>query len=353
MSQKLLVLELWGLGDLTLSTPLLHEAHAAGWEVHLTAKPYARALLEPTFPDLQFHCFDAPWTRYRGKYRVWAWNWVEIARWIWRLRQERFDAIVSVRNDPRDHFVMRLLGAPQRIGFPMAGSNVLLSEPATRSRPIQHKVEDWRDLAVALGLPGQASPRLDHAAYRNPRVDALGGGRLRPLLCLHTGARIAARRWPMPYFKTLLEKMREVFDFHLILIPDPDGYGSELAPMADGVATDLSVPELVDLLGRCDLLLCNDSGPAHLAAACGRPTLTVFGPSAPEWFRPWGPEQKVIIRDICPWRPCFDYCRFPEPYCMTRLEPAYVWHEVREQIHRLMESGALTPAILAPVATAS
>ena len=140
-------------------------------------------------------------------------------------------------------------------------------------------------------------------------------------------------------------KLRARFDFHLVLVPDPDGYGASLRPLADAVLRPLTVPELVDVLGRVDLLLCNDSGPGHIAAACGRPAIPIFGPTDPDWFRPWGDQHHLVIRDICPWRPCFDYCKFSEPYCMTKLLPERAWPEIRDHVGVLIARGVLPRAL--------
>jgi heptosyltransferase-2 len=206
-----------------------------------------------------------------------------------------------------------------------------------------------------LRLPGaaQAGPRLEHARYRSAAVDQMFAGCSgKPLICLHPGARIGVRRWPEQYFAYVIEKLRSHFEFQLILVPDPDGYGSGLSPLADKVLRPLTVPELVDVLGRVDLLLCNDSGPGHIAAACGRPVIPIFGPTDPDWFRPWGDQHHVVIRDICPWRPCFDYCKFSEPYCMTKLLPERVWPEIREHIEGLIERGLLPREFARPEAAA-
>jgi ADP-heptose:LPS heptosyltransferase len=348
---KLLVLELWGLGDLTFSTPVLREA-VKRYEVTLVGKAHAQPLLSKTFPTVRFIPYEAPWSAYRGKYRVWAWRWPILLGLLSRLRRAEFDAAVSVRNDPRDHFLMWLTGAKVRVGFPWKGSARFLNRPVQRSKPKQHKVEDWRDLGRALELPGMdsAEPHLNHPAYRSAKVDAMlepqrASGK--PLVILHPGARIAVRRWPESHFAEIIAKLRAEFDFHLALIADPDGYGLGLAPFCDQVLPGLGVEELVDVLGRVDYLLCNDSGPGHLAASCGRPAFVVFGPTDPDWFRPWGSRHHLIIQDICPWRPCFDYCLFREPYCITKLLPTAAWPGIREHLDRLMEEGtiALRPRI--------
>jgi ADP-heptose:LPS heptosyltransferase len=344
---KLLVLEFWGLGDLTFSTPLLRAA-VSRFEVTLVGKAHARPLLAPTFPGMRFIAYDAPWSAYRGKYDLRKWNWPELLMLVTRLRRERFDAAVSVRNDPRDHLLMRMVGAGRRYGFPRRGSHLFLTHPRRRSRLKQHKVEDWRDLGRALELSGMdaAEPRLEHAQYRTPLGDQLFAEIRKPVLCLHPGARIAVRRWPEPYFEQVIKNLRAEFDFHLILVPDPEGYGSTLVPLADTVLRPLTIRELVDVLGRVDLLLCNDSGPGHLAASCGRPAIPIFGPTDPEWFRPWGDIHHLVIRDICPIRPCFDYCRFPEPYCLTRLSPQEAWPEIGAHIRELIPRGVLPRQLL-------
>jgi ADP-heptose:LPS heptosyltransferase len=342
---KLLVLELWGLGDLTFSTPMLRGA-VERYDVTLVGKKHARPLLEASFPTIQYLPYEAPWSAYRGKYRLWAWRWPLLLGLISRLRREKFTAAVSVRNDPRDHLLMALIGAKQRFGFPWKGGARFLNRPVQRSGAKQHKVEDWRDLGTALGLPGMADaqPRLDHAAYRSEKVDALLAPQRasgKPLVVLHPGARIAVRRWPESHFATIVRQLRAEFDFHLALIGDLDGYGMGLAPLCDQVLPALTVNELVDVLGRVDFLLCNDSGPGHLAASCGRPAFVVFGPTDPDWFRPWGEHHHLIIQDICPWRPCFDYCEFREPYCLTKLLPDATWPAVREHLHSLIGQGVV------------
>ena len=74
LKQKLLVVELWGLGDLVIATPFL-QAAAEKFDVTLLAKPYARDLKPRFWPDVNVVPFIAPWTAFRRKYRLHSWPW--------------------------------------------------------------------------------------------------------------------------------------------------------------------------------------------------------------------------------------------------------------------------------------
>lgn len=344
VNRKLLILELWGIGDLTFSTPVLARAIESGAEVHLLAKPHAKPLLLPSFPRLNLWSYDAPWTRYQGKYDLRKWDWKELFTILRALRAEKFDTAVSVRNDPRDHLLMSLIGARERIGFPRQGSGLLLSHrlPMLANR---HKVDDWRTIGTALGYTDIPDPLLRTKAYCSPKIAQHFASIQKPVLCLHSGARIPVRRWKQDYFAEIIGQLRREYDFHLMLIPEPDGYGLDLAPLADSVLEHITTGELVEAIERSTLLLCNDSGPAHIAASFKRPTIAIFGPSKSDWFKPWGDAHLVAERDICPWRPCFDYCKFPEPYCMSKLEPRIVWPEIHAHLEKLLDQ-KLLPANL-------
>jgi ADP-heptose:LPS heptosyltransferase len=341
---KVLLLELWGLGDAVFLTTALQPLLEAQATVTVLAKPASIELLRPSYPGVTFVPFDAPWTVFRGKYRLWRWPWGAIMRMLWALRRERFDAAASVRDDPRDHVLMRLAGARRRIGFPRRGSGMLLSQPLRAERR-PHRVEAWRQIARALLERSRrdatmlgARPFLRAGAYG----DSAAGGKKgkKPVVGLHAGARIAVRRWDEASFAEIIRQLRAEADFHLVLFPDPDGYGRGLAPLADACREGLSVTELAAELGACDVVIGNDSGPGHIAAALGVPVLAIFGPTDPDRYRPFGAENHVVIRDICAFRPCYDYCRFPHPICLKELTPAAAWPEIRDWFLRHLDSGA-------------
>src|SRR5438105_9938145 len=134
---KLLVVELWGMGDLVIATPFL-QAASEKFEVTLLAKPYASDLQRRFWPTVRVAPFIAPWTAFRHKYRLLRWPWREIFR-LRHLLAERFEIGLTARWDPRDHLLLTLVGARRRLGFPRLKSQIFLTEPLLRPDPAAHR----------------------------------------------------------------------------------------------------------------------------------------------------------------------------------------------------------------------
>src|SRR5438270_12922444 len=128
LKPRLLVIELWGLGDLVIATPFLRAA-AQKYEVTVLAKPYAKDLQARLWPEVNVLPFVAPWTAFRRKYRLHVWPWREMFQLGRGIRAPRFDVGLSARWDPRDHFLLTFAGAKKRFGFPRVGSRIFLTQP--------------------------------------------------------------------------------------------------------------------------------------------------------------------------------------------------------------------------------
>lgn len=318
---KVLLVELWGLGDAIFLTGVINNLINRDVEVTLLAKPATRALLEPSFSLVRWEEFDAPWTRFSGKYCLWRWPWLQIFGLLVRLRSQRFDIAASVRSDPRDHLLIWLCGTVRRVGMQAPCSNLFLTDELSIC-PREHRVETWSRINSSLW--DHEYKILSPTLPRDPDCIA----RAERPITIHVGARIAVRRWPINHWKTLIAEIRKRTNLPIEVILDPDGFGSELAPLVNNIHCDLTLSELVTVINRANVFLANDSGPSHIAAALRIPVFAIFGPTEPNWFRPYGEKNHVAIRDICPHRPCFDYCKFSEPYCLTKLMPKEVWEEL-------------------------
>ena len=160
MKPRLLVLELWGLGDLVIATPFLRAA-AEKFDVTLLAKPYALELRPRLWPAVEVVPFTAPWTAFREKYQLWRWPWRELFALRRRLVAQNFDFAVSARWDPRDHLALKLSGARERLGFSRLKSRRYLTQELTRPGPLAHRYESWRAAGSALGRVGPEGERAD------------------------------------------------------------------------------------------------------------------------------------------------------------------------------------------------
>ncbi len=315
MKPKLLVLEFWGIGDLAIATPFLQEA-SKKYEVTLLAKPFAHDLQKRFWPEVKVVSFTAPWTAFKGKYNFYLWPWISMFR-LWRqLQAARFDLAISARRDPRDHFLLWLFGARNRLGFPRLQGQKFLTQSVGLPNPEAHRYESWRQLASALDieLPKKEQLHFDKNNF-NERI------------LVHTGAARSVRVWPLVRFRNLVNHLRRM-NYEVQVVCDPGQRSWWLDADEENVATPTTLKALLKIIEMSGLFIGNDSGPGHLAAISGCPTFTIFGPQLPEWFTPLHPEAECIEGKACPYKPCFDYCQFPAPHCLLNVSEEEVLRKV-------------------------
>lgn len=288
---RLLVVELWGLGDVALAVPFLRTA-ARHAQVTLLAKSHAGALLRRFCPEVEVIPLTAPWTAHRGKYRLAQWPWRELSSLVDTLRARRFAVAVSVRADPRDHLLMALTGAGLRAGFPRMGSSLLLTDRLARPAD-PHRTAAWSALARHLGF-GTPPPVAAKPATRD--------------IVIHTGAAQPTREWPRERFEEIATRLRATGRTVTVLDASSGG-----------------LDELVATLGATGRFIGNDSGPGHVAALLGVPTFTIMGPYPGNQFHPQHPHAAWVEGAPCVFKPCHDFCRFPQPNCILGVSVNEVW----------------------------
>ncbi len=325
MKPKLLIIELWGLGDLVIATPFLR-AVSERYDVTLVAKPYAQDLQARLWPGVSIVPFLAPWTAFKGKYRLLRWPWSEMYRLRRKLAAERFDVGLSARWDPRDHTLLALARAKARLGFPRRGSQKFLTRAMAKPAPQEHRYEYWRVIARALEM---TLPPREQIPVPPCRADGA--------VLVHSGAGQPVRVWPLERYRALVARLRRAGHRTLVAC-DPDQHDWWLHAGESAVAAPGTVTELLALIDQASAFIGNDSGPGHLAAFCGVPTFTLFGPQLPEWFAPLHPEAVWLEGKTCPYKPCSDYCRFPAPVCLWNLSEEEVWASVEEFVRRRLDS---------------
>lgn len=332
MKPKLLIIELWGLGDLVIATPFIRAA-AEKFDITLLAKPYALELQTRLWPDIQIIPFEAPWTAFTKKYRLWRWPWRELLRVRDSLAKCRFDYGLSARWDPRDHVLLQLFDVKNRLGFPRLRSDMLLTQPLPRPGPLAHHFDYWRTAAEALGVAVPERPRLALPARKKEGA----------VIMVHSGARLPARIWPVEQFHGLVQRLRAA-GYVVQVACDSNQLSVWQALGENSVNCPRSVSELLMMIDRAQCFIGNCSGPGHLAAISGLPTFTIFGPSMHEWFLPLHPQAEWMEGKACPYKPCADYCRFSRPFCIQDLPVDAVWERVAPFAARHARGSVVMPA---------
>lgn len=329
---KIFIFEFRGLGDGVIASAMLRQLLADGYEVSCGCQRATAEILRPSYPAVHFMEFKMPWTEPSVRNRIWRWNWPALLRFVWRVRLLKCDTILTIRPDPREHFVMWLTGIGRRIGAPKF-SQFFLTDCVQAPSEQEHRLEWWkRFYQVLSGCPASDDfyPFLDKQAYHSSlggQICMLSGGR--KICAVHVGGSAAIRRWPLDRFEALIQWLKNEYGFYIVLIKDMDGYGTAIESSADYVVDRVSIHDLLSVIDECDFYVGNDSGPMHMASVSGVPTIGLFGPGSYEMFRPLGPATDFICSDACSWRPCNDHCKLEETLCWNALTVEMVKQKVK------------------------
>jgi ADP-heptose:LPS heptosyltransferase len=304
---SILVIEPWNIGDVVLVTPLLTELRRRlpKARISLLARDYARDLLDGSGLVDEIIVARLPWTAPKNKYRITPAVAGELRRLITALRRQRFDVSIDSRMDIRSNLLAAAIGARHRVGYDIGGGGWLLTSSLPSDRDRSHKVDDW--LALLDVLPGQSTtfgahprptlvvkPEEGNRARRT--LQSLGAVE-RPVIGYHPGGSHPGKRWPRKRFEQLISDLRNTEGGSHIVFLGPDEKDSDPWP-AGTVIVCPSLRELMAFLTCCDVLVCNDSGPMHVADALGVPVAAIFEIGNPQWFGPSGPRATVIAGEL-------------------------------------------------------
>ncbi|MBK9308920.1 MAG: lipopolysaccharide heptosyltransferase II [Nitrospira sp.] len=284
--------------------------------------------------------------RVEGVDRVWpvdptAWSWVKQGR---ALQTEGFDLAIDLQGLFRSAVLAYVSGAPLRIGFANGreGSPWFYTHRVPVLNPDVHAVDRYLLVAAALGIVVPKRPRFAFKVL-DEDLEVVRGlfernhlSIERPWVAMNVGARWPTKRWPLTSFSAAADLVYESYRDPMVLIGSSDDQPSveRLRELMKRPCIDLSgqIPLrcLPALLSKATVLITNDSGPMHIAAACGIPVVAIFGPTSATRTGPYGKGHHVLTgRVSC--SPCFSrVCRHdPEMECLTLITPAHVADAVR------------------------
>jgi heptosyltransferase-2/heptosyltransferase-3 len=233
-----------------------------------------------------------------------------VLRLAWQLRRDRYDAALVLDRAPLSSLVALVAGARVRAGLDSRWRGLGLTRRVV-PRPGEHEAALAARVAGVLGVPvddlraeyhpsaaghGRATALLP-AAAPGPRVVVHPGGGV------NAGMVMLAKRWPPECFATLVTRLAAAGATTVVAgaAGDREAVDALVAALPPGVtvvdlAGELDLDAHAALASRCDLYIGHDSGPTHLAAATGTPTVVIFGPTDPGVYAPPGDHVRVVWR---------------------------------------------------------
>lgn len=258
----------------------------------------------------------------------------------WRLARElaarNYDAVYVLPNSLKSALVPFMAGIPQRIGFTGESRYGLINVRHSLDKSaLPLMVERFAQLAEAPGAPLPKpifQPKIQStAADQLQTLKELGLERPAHIVAFCPGAEYGpAKRWPAAHFATLAKKLAERgYAIWLFGSPKDHAVAEEISQLAPSLCRNLcgatSLGQAVDLLALAELVVCNDSGLMHVAAALDRRLVTLYGSSSPGFTPPLSDQADILSLNLdC--SPCFKReCPLGHLDCLNKLTPERVF----------------------------
>jgi lipopolysaccharide heptosyltransferase II len=319
--RRILFIRLDRVGDVVLSTPAI-EALKRGFpraEITVLLRPQTAALLENN-PHVDRSVVLDPGAGPAERYRV-----------LQDLRQQRFDLAVDPCVDWKlsTALIAWASGARFRIGYPCGGREVFFTMIAEQPDSHAHMADVILGTLVPLGIDrSNRQPRLyltDEERNRAAGWLAERTAGVKPLVGIHPGAFYETQRWPPEHFAALADRLQGRFDVILFGGPADEGLVQQIHSLVPGRTLKVVTPDIrwfAALLSNCRLLVCNNSGPLHVASALGIPTVSFMGPTVKDLWSPLGEKHAVLRIDGLACIGCNrGACPAGSPDCMRRITP--------------------------------
>jgi len=336
--KRILVVIVAGLGDFVMATKALRALRNGYPHSRLHLLTSSAAYL----PAKNLEYLDAAWSfpiREMRERKLTIFKSLEIIR---KLRTLAFDMVVNLHPATSYMGALRMglmflaLGSKVRVGQDGRGFGRFLTRKASAETfGKEHMVDTMLRIALLAGGiadDGGMELRWDSAAEETLGFlfgrTAAEGREIR--IGIHAGGDRPNRRWPAERYAVVADRLAELLASRVFLLGGPGEeklarvVEANMRGKAVNLAGKLNVNELCYVIGNLDVLITNDSGPMHIAAAVGTPVVALFGPGDPVMFGPYAPAEKAaVITRNPPCRPCdLDSCN--DLRCLLEIRPEEV-----------------------------
>ncbi len=326
--RRIAVIKLDHIGDVILSIPALANLRAHFPLAHIvmavnsSSESIARRI---RYVD-EVLCYDAHFFDRSGSRKMF--DLARGMRFARDMKKRDFDLIVELRGSFASVFFALIGKSRYRID---RGTYLIMRKLGRIPSSSEHEAEVNLDMLARAGLLTLSREMsLDLTQADLDSADSLlreydKSPPFSPIIVIHPGSPAHLKRWPAERYALLAHQLLEKYNARIVLI---GGKGEEqiaqsIASAINGQAIDLSgrttLGQLTAVLQKAELFIGNDSGPMHLASACGTKVIGLFGPTSPQRFGPYGDHCAALrMESDCP--PCMrDKCKRQGYRCIDRI----------------------------------
>lgn len=331
---KILVLKLRAIGDVMLSTVVLRNLRLAfpNAQVDFLTERSSREVIEGNPYINNILVFD--YKRDNG------------AGLLWTVRRRKYDLVIDLFGNPRTAIITLFSGARYRVGYRFRWRQYCYNVVVEPRGGEVHNTEFNLDAVRAIDVPivsNEIEFPLDGASeqfaeeFFSREVQRKPGSGF--IVALNPGGGWYTKRWKTPQYARLGDALVGEFGAKVLLVWGP-GEEHDVRDLQSRMTQpslllpQTSLKQLGAILKRCHLLVTNDSGPMHIAAAVGTPVVAIFGPTNPELQGPVGAGHEIVRNERLLCLCCnFTDCPIGNP-CMLELGVEEVLAGVRRAIAR-------------------
>jgi ADP-heptose:LPS heptosyltransferase len=344
--RRILVFRIGNIGDILVTLPALDAIRARFHDAHIAlltspgrqGAPGAEHILPPRKWFDELLAYHTPDLR----------SWKGRLRLLRRLREGRFDLFIELPNQQsgpldelRNLIAARMAGCRYAVGFEVSQHALFLREQALHFPQVRESVRIYRSVAASLSLDSYREALLPVSESSRNEIAGLllrhGITEKEHYVVIHAGAKRQTNQWPREWYASVADEIIRRWGTRVVLT----GSESELS-LVEHITNlmhesptvlcgQIDLPRMAALLERSSLYIGNDTGPMHLAAAVGTPTVSIFSArDFPERWHPAGLGHSVLRRDVA-CSPCFkEFCDH-DLICLKGIQTEDVLAAVKSQ----------------------
>ena len=341
--REILLMGIWLIGDTIMHLPVINviKKNYPNSRITVVCEKQSEIILKSQNLVDRFIIIKCPWVapvNYSLKNLTKFFFSARIANGV------KYDLAFEFRGDWRSIFYMNFINAERKISYDYSGGEYMLTDAIVPDTGIENLTAESLHLLKQFGCTydeTETVPRLNLSMHEKEfvaefKAERRLGGKF--LIGIHPGTTQVVKRWDENKYSELILKLSKTYNDCVFLLYEGPNERNTVEAIEqvleknniEYVVINKTLREYVLLVSLCQIMICNDSGAAHIAGAYNIPVIVIFGSRGPEFVFPFGSRQQEMISHKLDCKPCLQtYCKFGTLLCLTSITVNEVFDKVR------------------------